>query len=53
MVIMEDRLNELERQVVSLHEQVKKMQFDLSYMQKQIDNNTDWIEQEEKSKILL
>ena len=50
---MEDRLNELERQVVSLQEQVKQMQLDLSYMQKQIDNNTDWIEQEEKSKILL
>lgn len=50
---MENRLNELEKQVVQLQEQIKKMQIDLSYMQKQIDNNTDWIEQEEKSKILV
>lgn len=50
---MKDRLNELERQVVLLQEQIKQMQFDLLYIQKQIDNNTDWIEQEEKSKILL
>ena len=49
---MEDRLNELERQVVSLQEQVKTLQLDVMYLQKQIDNNTDWIEQEEKSKIL-
>ena len=50
---MEDRLNELERQVVSLQEQVKTLQLDVMYLQKQIDNNKDWIEQEEKSKILL
>lgn len=50
---MENRLNELERQVVSLQEQVKALQIDVMYIQKQIDNNTDWIEQEEKSKILL
>ena len=49
---MESRLNELERQVVSLHEQLKTLQLDVMYLQKQIDNNTDWIEQEEKSKIL-
>ena len=50
---MEDRLNELERLVTIMQDQIKKMQFDLSYMQKQIDNNSTWIEQEEKSKILL
>lgn len=49
---MEDRLNELERQVVSLQEQIKQMQFDLSYMQKQIDDNCIWIKQEEHGKIL-
>ena len=50
---MESRLNELERQVSLLTEQVKTLQIDVMYLQKQIDNNTDWIEQEEKSKILL
>ena len=50
---MGDRLNELEKTVSLMQEQIKKMQFDLSYMQKQIDNNAAWIEQEEKSKILL
>lgn len=50
---MENRLNELERQVVSLREQVKALQIDVMYLQKQIDNNVAWIEQEEKSKILV
>ena len=49
---MEDRINELEMTVSLLKEQIEAMQFDLSYMQKQIDNNSIWIEQEEKSKIL-
>ena len=49
---MEDRLNELERQVVSLQEQVKTLQLDVMYLYKQIDNNAAWIEQEEKYKIL-
>ena len=49
---MEDRIKELERQVVSLHEQVKALQIDVMYLQKQIDNNAAWIEQEEKYKIL-
>ena len=49
---MESRLNELERQVSFLTEQVKTLQIDVMYLQKQIDNNTAWIEQEEKSKIL-
>lgn len=50
---MENRLNELERQVSLLQEQVKTLQIDVMYLQKQIDNNIVWIEQEEKSKILL
>ena len=50
---MEDRIKELERQVVSLQEQVKTLQMDVIYLYKQIDNNAAWIEQEEKSKILL
>lgn len=50
---MEDRLNELEKTVSIMQEQIKRIQRDLSYMQHQIDNNADWIEQEEKSKILL
>lgn len=50
---MEDRLNELERRIVSLQEQVKALQTDIIYLYKQIDNNSTWIEQEEKSKILL
>ena len=50
---MENRIKELERQVVSLQEKVKTLQLDVMYLQKQIDNNTAWIEQEEKSKILV
>ena len=50
---MDNRINELEMQVVSLQEQVKTLKLDVMYLQKQIDNNTDWIDQEEKSKILL
>lgn len=49
---MKDRIEDLEMTVSLLQEQVKKIQFDLSYMQQQIDNNCIWIEQEEKSKIL-
>lgn len=49
---MENRIKELERQVALLQEQVKALQIDVIYLQKQIDNNTAWIEQEEKSKIL-
>lgn len=49
---MENRIKELERQVVSLQEQVKTLKLDVMYLQKQIDNNAAWIEQEEKSKIL-
>lgn len=49
---MENRIKELERQVVSLHEQLKTLKLDVMYLQKQIDNNSTWIEQEEKSKIL-
>ena len=49
---MEDRLNELEKQVVLLQEQLKTLQLDVMYLQKQIDNNAAWIEQEEKYKIL-
>ena len=49
---MEGRINELEMLVSVLQEQIKQMQFDLSYMQKQIDDNCIYIKQEEKSKIL-
>lgn len=49
---MENRIKELERQVALLQEQVNALQIDVIYLQKQIDNNTAWIEQEEKSKIL-
>ena len=49
---MKDRIEDLEMLVFLMQDQIKKMQFDLSYMQKQIDNNSFWIEQEEKSKIL-
>lgn len=49
---MENRIKELERQVALLQEQVKALQIDVIYLQKQIDNNAAWIEQEEKSKIL-
>ena len=50
---MENRLNELERQVAFLQEQLKTLKLDVMYLQKQIDNNSTWIEQEERSKILL
>ena len=50
---MENRIKELEMQVTSLQEQVKALQIDVMYLQKQIDNNAAWIQQEEKSKILL
>lgn len=49
---MEDRINELEMTVYSLKEQIEAMQIDIVYLQQQIDNNSIWIEQEEKSKIL-
>ena len=49
---MENRIKELERQVALLQEQVNALQIDVIYLQKQIDNNAAWIEQEEKSKIL-
>lgn len=39
-------------QVSFLQEQVNALTLDIMYLQKQIDNNTAWIEQEEKSKIL-
>lgn len=49
---MEQRINELEMLVSIMYEQIKQMQFDLSYMQKQIDDNCIWIKQEEHGKIL-
>lgn len=49
---MEDRINELEMTVSLLKEQIEAMQIDIVYLQQQIDNNSFWIEQEEKSKIL-
>ena len=49
---MEDRINELEMTVFLLKEQIKTLQIDVFYLQQQIDNNSFWIEQEEKSKIL-
>lgn len=49
---MEDRINELEMTVSLLKEQIEAMQIDIFYLQQQIDNNSIWIEQEEKSKIL-
>lgn len=49
---MEDRINELEITVSLLKEQIEAMQIDIVYLQQQIDNNSSWIEQEEKSKIL-
>ena len=49
---MEDRINELEMTVSLLKEQIEAMQIDVFYLQQQIDNNSIWIEQEEKSKIL-
>lgn len=49
---MEQRINELEMLVSIMQEHIKQMQFDLSYMQKQIDDNCIWIKQEEHGKIL-
>ena len=49
---MEDRINELEMTVSLLKEQIEAMQIDIVYLQQQIDNNSIWIEQEEKSEIL-
>ena len=49
---MENRIKELERQFTLLQAQVKTLQLDVMYLQKQIDNNAAWIEQEEKYKIL-
>ena len=45
---MEDRINELEMTVSLLKEQIEAMQIDIVYLQQQIDNNSIWIEQEEK-----
>ena len=49
---MEDRIEDLEMTVSLLKEQIEEMQIDIVYLQQQIDNNSIWIEQEEKSKIL-
>lgn len=49
---MKDRIEDLEMLVSVLQEQVKKIQFDLSYMQHQIDDNCIYIKQEEHGKIL-
>lgn len=49
---MENRINELEMLVSVLQEQIKTLQMDVFYLQQQIDNNSIWIKQEEKSKIL-
>lgn len=49
---MEDRIEDLEMTVSLLKEQIEAMQIDIVYLQQQIDNNSFWIEQEEKSKIL-
>lgn len=49
---MKDRIEDLEMLVSVLQEQIKAMQIDIVYLQQQIDNNSIWIEQEEKSKIL-
>ena len=49
---MENRIKELEMRVSLMQDQIQKMQYDLSYMQKQIDNNCIWIKQEEHGKIL-
>lgn len=49
---MKDRIEDLEMTVSSLKEQIKTLQIDVIYLQQQIDNNSIWIEQEEKSKIL-
>lgn len=49
---MKDRIEDLEMTVSLLQEQIKTLQIDVFYLQQQIDNNSFWIEQEEKSKIL-
>lgn len=49
---MKDRIEDLEMTVSLLKEQVKTLQIDVFYLQQQIDNNSVWIKQEEKSKIL-
>ena len=49
---MKDRIEDLEIMVSLLKEQIKTLQIDVFYLQQQIDNNSIWIEQEEKSKIL-
>ena len=49
---MEQRINELEMLVSVLQEQIKTLQMDVIYLQQQIDNNSFWIKQEEKIKIL-
>lgn len=49
---MKDRIEDLEMLVSVLQEQIKTLQIDVFYLQQQIDNNSIWIEQEEKSKIL-
>lgn len=49
---MKDRIEDLEMTVSLLQEQIKTLQREILYMQQQIDNNSFWIEQEEKSKIL-
>lgn len=49
---MKDRIEDLEMTVYLMQEQIKTLQREILYMQQQIDNNSFWIEQEEKSKIL-
>lgn len=49
---MKDIIENLEMTVSLLQEQIKTLQIDVLYLQQQIDNNSIWIEQEEKSKIL-
>lgn len=49
---MKDRIEDLEMTVSLLQDQIKTLQIDVIYLQQQIDNNSIWIEQEEKSKIL-
>lgn len=49
---MKDRIEDLEMLVSVLQEQIKTLQIDVFYLQQQIDNNSVWIKQEEKSKIL-
>lgn len=49
---MKDRIEDLEMTVSLLKEQIEAIQIDIVYLQQQIDNNSIWIEQEEKSKIL-